>query len=146
MPINISRHRNKDRKSGLHIGAASRARRHVPQIKKDLELLEQLMKTYEKAMRNGFLDLLINERMLPSLTRNKLDGLFLNEIYDTLNSVVFVDFKGVSQRKIVHHLKQFYGVRVTQPCIVKWLRKYVQPSERICRSPSSSDIRVHSRR
>jgi len=34
-------------------------------------------------------------------------------------------FKGVSQRKIVHHLKQFYGVKVTQPCIVKWLRKYV---------------------
>ena len=34
-------------------------------------------------------------------------------------------FKGVSQRKIVHHLKQFYSVKVTQPCIVKWLRKYV---------------------
>jgi transposase-like protein len=34
-------------------------------------------------------------------------------------------FKGVSQRKIVHHLRQFYGVSVTQPCIVKWLRKYV---------------------
>lgn len=34
-------------------------------------------------------------------------------------------FKGVSQRKIVHHLKQFYGVKVTQPCIVKWLRKYI---------------------
>lgn len=34
-------------------------------------------------------------------------------------------FKGVSQRKIVHHLKQFYDVKVTQPCIVKWLRKYV---------------------
>jgi len=34
-------------------------------------------------------------------------------------------FKGVSQRKIVHHLKQFYGVSVTQPCVVKWLRKYV---------------------
>jgi len=34
-------------------------------------------------------------------------------------------FKGVSQRKIVHHLMQFYGVKITQPCIVKWLRKYV---------------------
>lgn len=34
-------------------------------------------------------------------------------------------FKGVSQRKIVHHLKQFHGVSVTQPCVVKWLRKYV---------------------
>jgi len=28
---------------------ASRARRHAPQIKKDIELLERLMKTYEKA-------------------------------------------------------------------------------------------------
>jgi len=35
-------------------------------------------------------------------------------------------FKGVSQRKIVHHLKQFYDVKITQPCIVKWLRKYVR--------------------
>jgi len=34
-------------------------------------------------------------------------------------------FKGVSQRKIVHHLKQFYGVKITQPCIAKWLRKYI---------------------
>jgi len=30
-------------------------------------------------------------------------------------------FKGVSQRKIVHPLKQFCGVKVTQPCTVKWL-------------------------
>jgi len=33
--------------------------------------------------------------------------------------------KGVSQGKIFHHLKQLYGVKVTHPCIVKWLRKYV---------------------
>lgn len=34
-------------------------------------------------------------------------------------------FKGVSQRKIVDHLKQFEGVKVTQPCILKWIRKYI---------------------
>ena len=33
-------------------------------------------------------------------------------------------FKGVSQRKIVDHLKQFEGVKVTQPCVVKWIVKY----------------------
>lgn len=35
-------------------------------------------------------------------------------------------FKGVSQRKIVDHLKQFEGVEVTQPCVLKWIRKYVE--------------------
>jgi transposase-like protein len=34
-------------------------------------------------------------------------------------------FKGVSQRKIVDHLKQFEGVKVTQPCVVKWIAKYM---------------------
>jgi len=34
-------------------------------------------------------------------------------------------FKGVSQRKISDHLKQFEGIRVTQPCILKWIKKYV---------------------
>jgi transposase-like protein len=34
-------------------------------------------------------------------------------------------FKGVSQRKIVEHLKMFEGVKVTQPCVLKWIRKYV---------------------
>jgi transposase-like protein len=33
-------------------------------------------------------------------------------------------FKGVSQRKIVDHLKQFEGVKVTQPYVVKWIAKY----------------------
>jgi len=35
-------------------------------------------------------------------------------------------FKGVSQRKIVDHLKQFEEVKVTQPCVLKWIRKYVE--------------------
>lgn len=34
-------------------------------------------------------------------------------------------FKGVSQRKIVEHLKMFEGVKVTQPCVFKWIRKYI---------------------
>jgi len=35
-------------------------------------------------------------------------------------------FKGVSQRKIVEHLKMFEGVNVTQPCVLKWIRKYME--------------------
>ncbi len=35
-------------------------------------------------------------------------------------------FKGVSQRKIVDHLKQFEGVEVTQPCVLQWIRKYIE--------------------
>lgn len=35
-------------------------------------------------------------------------------------------FKGVSQRKIVDHLKQFEGVNVSQPCVLKWVRKYTE--------------------
>ncbi len=34
-------------------------------------------------------------------------------------------FKGMSQRKIVEHLKIIEGVNVTQPCIVKWIDKYI---------------------
>jgi transposase-like protein len=34
-------------------------------------------------------------------------------------------FKGVSQRKIVEHLKMFEGITVTQPCVLKWIRRYV---------------------
>lgn len=35
-------------------------------------------------------------------------------------------FKGVSQRKIVEHLKMFEGVIVTQPCVLKWIRRYIE--------------------
>jgi len=34
-------------------------------------------------------------------------------------------FKGMSQRKIVDHLKQVEGIKVTQPCVLKWIRKYI---------------------
>jgi len=35
-------------------------------------------------------------------------------------------FKGCSYRKIVDHLKQFYGVKVTHVAIIKWVRKYTE--------------------
>lgn len=35
-------------------------------------------------------------------------------------------FKGVSQRKIVEHLTMFESVKVTQPCVLKWIRKYIE--------------------
>jgi len=35
-------------------------------------------------------------------------------------------FKGVSSRKIVDHLKQFYGVKVSHVAVLKWIRKYTQ--------------------
>jgi len=35
-------------------------------------------------------------------------------------------FKGMSQRKIVEHLKLVEGVSVTQPCVLKWIRKYIE--------------------
>jgi transposase-like protein len=35
-------------------------------------------------------------------------------------------FKGVSQRKIVDHLKQFEGVDITQPTILSWIKKYLK--------------------
>jgi transposase-like protein len=35
-------------------------------------------------------------------------------------------FKGVSQRKIVEHLKMFEGITITQPCVLKWIRRYVE--------------------
>ena len=35
-------------------------------------------------------------------------------------------FKGVSQRKIIHHLKMFEGIEVSQPTVLNWIRKYVE--------------------
>jgi transposase-like protein len=34
-------------------------------------------------------------------------------------------FKGLSYRKITHHLRTFYGIRVSKSTIHEWLRKYV---------------------
>jgi transposase-like protein len=35
-------------------------------------------------------------------------------------------FKGVSLRKICDHLKQFEGIEVTHPAVLKWIRKYIE--------------------
>jgi transposase-like protein len=35
-------------------------------------------------------------------------------------------FKGVSTRKIVDHLLQFYRIQVSHVAILKWIRKYSQ--------------------
>lgn len=35
-------------------------------------------------------------------------------------------FNGMSQRKIVNHLKTVEGITVTQPCVLKWIRKYME--------------------
>jgi transposase-like protein len=35
-------------------------------------------------------------------------------------------FKGISYRKIVDHLKQFYGIKISHVALIKWIRKYVQ--------------------
>lgn len=35
-------------------------------------------------------------------------------------------FKGISYRKIVDHLKQFYGIKVSHVAIIKWVKKYTQ--------------------
>jgi transposase-like protein len=44
----------------------------------------------------------------------------------TITLTLDLYFKGVSQRKIVDHLKQFEGVAVTQPTILSWIRKYLK--------------------
>ena len=35
-------------------------------------------------------------------------------------------FKGVSQRKIVDHLKQFENVTVNQSTVLRWIQKYIK--------------------
>jgi len=35
-------------------------------------------------------------------------------------------FKGISYRKIIDHLKQFYGIKVSHVAIIKWIKKYTQ--------------------
>jgi transposase-like protein/predicted RNA-binding Zn-ribbon protein involved in translation (DUF1610 family) len=35
-------------------------------------------------------------------------------------------FKGISYRKIVDHLKQFYSIKVSHVAIIKWIRKYTK--------------------
>jgi putative transposase len=35
-------------------------------------------------------------------------------------------FKGISYRKIVDHLQQFYGLKISHVSLIKWVRKYVR--------------------
>ena len=44
----------------------------------------------------------------------------------TITLTLDLYFKGVSQRKIVDHLKQFENVDVTQPTILSWIKKYLK--------------------
>jgi len=44
----------------------------------------------------------------------------------TITLTLDLYFKGVSQRKIVDHLKQFEGVEITQPTILSWIKKYLK--------------------
>jgi transposase-like protein len=39
-------------------------------------------------------------------------------------------FKGISYRKIVDHLQQFYGLEISHVTLIKWVRKYVQLMKR----------------
>ena len=44
----------------------------------------------------------------------------------TITLTLDLYFKGVSQRKIVDHLKQVEGVSVAQPTVLEWIRKYLK--------------------
>ncbi|MGD0535037.1 MAG: DDE-type integrase/transposase/recombinase [Methanoregula sp.] len=44
----------------------------------------------------------------------------------TITLTLDLYFKGVSQRKIVDHLKQFEDVEITQPTILSWIKKYLK--------------------
>jgi transposase-like protein len=44
----------------------------------------------------------------------------------TITLTLDLYFKGVSQRKIADHLKQFENVEVSQPTILSWIQKYLK--------------------
>lgn len=44
----------------------------------------------------------------------------------TITLTLDLYFKGLSQRKIADHLKQFENVSVTQPTILNWIKKYLK--------------------
>ena len=44
----------------------------------------------------------------------------------TITLTLDLYFKGVSQRKIADHLKQFENVSVSQPTILEWIKKYLK--------------------
>lgn len=45
---------------------------------------------------------------------------------ETITLALDLYYKGLSLRKVCDHLKNFYGVRVTHPTILSWIRKYVE--------------------
>ena len=51
-------------------------------------------------------------------------------------------FKGISYRKIVDHLRQFYGIKVSHVAIIKWVKKYTELMKRYVDSlmPQTSGI------
>jgi len=57
-----------------------------------------------------------------------VDEGFLKSRYDPKIVTLALDlyFKGASLRKVTQHLAQFYGVKVSQVAVLKWIRKFSQ--------------------
>lgn len=91
-------------------------------------------KRLEMALRNGFGNLLLNEGVFTRVTKNNLDGLYLDENLDSLNSLLLVDFRKrvreyqnpfVSSRKIREPL---FRCDPCYPLSTRWLDKWVSTS------------------
>lgn len=56
------------------------------------------------------------------------NGDFLKLKYDLRIITLTLDlyFKGVSLRKISHHLRQFYNLKVHYTTIYRWIKKYIK--------------------
>jgi putative transposase len=57
-----------------------------------------------------------------------VDEGFLKSRYDPKVVTLALDlyFKGASLRKVTQHLTQFYGIKVSQVAVLKWIRKFSQ--------------------
>jgi len=57
-----------------------------------------------------------------------VDEGFLKSRYDPKIVTLALDlyFKGASLRKVTQHLAQFYGIKVSQVAVLKWIRKFSQ--------------------
>lgn len=51
---------------------------------------------------------------------------FLKHRFDPKIVTLALDlyFKGASLRKVTQHLAQFYGIKVSQVAVLKWIRKF----------------------
>jgi putative transposase len=60
--------------------------------------------------------------------RSVVDEGFLKSRYDPKVVTLALDlyFKGASLRKVTQHLAQFYGIKVSQVAVLKWIRKFSQ--------------------